>query len=212
MPRLEVFLLILCGTPPWDQLQKDQGNGIVICYLPFTGLLGYQPSHCYQSIFLELLLQLLLLLLTTATVLYTVLLQYCTYYRLYLSVCIYCTFIPFTPTIYAFTAYTYILHNLTVYMLVHFTGYFTVTGSLYFLQTLAVCMPLLHILCIYVIIKEECNLCLLLTLYTFYRHQLSGCIYWPFLKDSFRYYASMTIMTIFPQLLGNLLRLYGHEH
>ena len=53
---LEAFLPILCRTSPWDQLQKNQGNEIVVYYLLFTGLLGYQPSHCYYLIFLELLL------------------------------------------------------------------------------------------------------------------------------------------------------------
>ena len=61
---LDAFLPILCRTSPWDLFQKNQGNGIVVYYLLFTGLLGYQPSHCYQPIFLELLLQLLLLLVT----------------------------------------------------------------------------------------------------------------------------------------------------
>ena len=76
---LDAFLPILCRTSPWDQYQKNQGNEIVVYYLLFTGLLGYQPSHCYQPIFLELLLQLLLLLVT-------VLLLLLYYDRLHLSV------------------------------------------------------------------------------------------------------------------------------
>ena len=110
---LDAFLPILCRTSPWDQFQKNQGNEIVVYYLLFTGLLGYQPSHCYQPIFLALLLQLLLLLVT-------VLLLLLYYDRHHLSV------------------YSYWqLQILAIYMHLLLFIHFTVTGNLYILQTVA---------------------------------------------------------------------------
>ena len=87
---LDAFLPILCRTSPWDQFQKNQGNEIVVYYLLFTGLLGYQPSHCYQPIFLELLLQSLLLLVTVLLLLLYYDRRHLSDYRHWLFICIYC--------------------------------------------------------------------------------------------------------------------------
>ena len=119
---LDAFLPILCRTPPLDQFQKNQGNEIVVYYLLFTGLLGYQPSHCYQPIFLELLLQLLLLLVTVLLLLlyYD---RHHSYWRLQ-TLAIYMHLLHiYSPYscwqgcyLYAFTAYLCLSQTLAVYM------------------------------------------------------------------------------------------------